>query len=88
MAKDLFIGYSAAFLTMIAFIPTLYDIYKKGNADHISMPTTILYMVSLILWVIHGVRLQDWPLVIQCAFSGIIQFIILMLILFKSKIKI
>ena len=46
MAKDLIIGYSAAFLTMIAFIPTLYDIYKKGNANHISMPTTILYMVK------------------------------------------
>jgi MtN3 and saliva related transmembrane protein len=85
MTKDLIIGYSAAFLTMIAFIPTLYDIYKRGNANHISMPTTILYMVSLILWVIHGLRVEDWPLVIQCTFSGIIQFIIFMLIIFKSK---
>ena len=82
--KDLFIGYTAAFLTMIAFIPTLYDIYKKGSAKHISLPTTALYFISLILWVIHGLRIDDWPIVIQCGFSGIIQFIILLLILFKK----
>ena len=85
MTKDIIIGYSAAFLTMIAFVPTLYDIYKKGSASHISMPTTILYLVSLILWVIHGFAVKDWPLIIQCTFSGIIQFIILVLILTKAK---
>lgn len=84
MGKDLIIGYLAAFLTMIAFFPTLFSIYKKGNAKHISLPTTILYLTSLILWIIHGVRIGDWPIIIQCAFSGFIQIIILILILFKK----
>ncbi len=84
MAKDLVIGYAAAFLTMIAFVPTLYSIYKRGNAKGISLTTTVLYLVSLVLWVIHGVRTGDVPLALQGAFSGCIQLGILIMILYQK----
>ena len=88
MTNVLIIGYSAAFLSMIAFFPTLYDIFQKKTAQHISLYSTLLLLTSFILWVIYGVRLESWPLVVQCAFSGFIQLLILLAIFFTFKKKI
>lgn len=85
MTTESIIGYIAAGLTMIAFLPTIYDIYKKGTARHVCIYSTTLYLVSLILWVIYSYLIEAWPLLIQCAFSGVVQFVILVLILFSIR---
>jgi len=87
MTTEIIIGYFATVFSMIAFLPTLHEIFKRGNANHISLRSTVLYLMSLTLWLTYGVLLETWPIVIQCTFSATIQMIILFIILKHVKIK-
>ena len=75
---DLF-GFSAAFLTTIAFLPQLYKTWKTKSADDVSLIMLILFLSGLICWIIYGSKIHSTPIVVANVLTFIFNFSILIL---------
>ncbi len=80
------LGYIAAFLTGIAFVPQVYKIYKNPHSTkELSLFTTLLYLAGMVLWVTYGIMLSEYPIVLSCGFSGICNLYLLVKILTRPR---
>lgn len=72
------IGYVAACLTTIAYLPQALKIIKLKKADEISLAMYILACSGVFLWLVYGLLMGNLPLIlangITCALSLIIIF--------------
>ena len=55
------IGYTAGFLTTIAFLPQLITTWKTGGRG-LSWGMLALFGTGVVLWIIYGVIQSSWPL--------------------------
>ena len=78
------IGFIAAFLTTIAFIPQVLKVLKTKSVEGLSLTTYLLYILGVFLWFIHGVNLESLSMIIGNFVSIILTLIILFFII-KSK---
>ena len=69
------IGLIAGFLGIIAWIPQIYRIWFKKRADGISLSTFLVITTALVLWLIYGIAIESFSLIISNIFT-------LMMILF------
>ena len=72
------IGYVAAALTTISFIPQLIQIIKTKDTKSISLPMYILFVIGIALWLVYGLLRMDWPIIIANIITLITASIILM----------
>ena len=78
------IGFIAAALTTISFIPQAYKVIKTKDTSGISLGMYILFVLGVFLWLVHGIQVQDWPLIISNSITFVLSSIILA---FKIKYK-
>ena len=67
---DLF-GFLAALLTTIAFLPQLYKTWQSKSAEDVSLITLILFIIGLICWIIYGLYIHSFPILV----ANIVTFI-------------
>jgi len=71
-----YIGYIAAFLTTIAFVPQVIKVMKTHLTRDISLGWILTLSIGFIFWFIHGIMVMDGPLivanVVSLFFSGIL----------------
>jgi MtN3 and saliva related transmembrane protein len=63
MSPDL-LGFVAATLTTIAFIPQTIQSWKTKNMEGISLPMYSLFTCGVILWIIYAILIHNWPVLI------------------------
>lgn len=65
------IGYCAAFLTTIAFLPQAIHSWRTKNLSGISLGMYSLFTAGVGLWLVYGIIIQKWPLILAnaCTFS-------------------
>jgi len=73
------IGFVAATCTTIAFLPQAMKIYKSKSAKDIAMPTLITFIIGVTLWLIYGLLIQDYPVIIANLITLIFNLMILFL---------
>jgi MtN3 and saliva related transmembrane protein len=73
------IGYSAAFLTTIAFAPQAYQSWKTRNLEGISLPMYSLFTSGVALWFFYGLYIHSMPVIIANAITLILSAIVLSL---------
>ncbi len=56
-------GYSAAFLTTVAFVPQLVRVWRLKEARDISLPTFLLFSVGVALWLVYGIYAGAGPVI-------------------------
>lgn len=78
------IGFAAAFLTTIAFIPQVFKVLKTKSVEGLSLTTYLLYVSGVFLWFIHGVNLESLSMIVGNFVSILLTLIILFFII-KSK---
>lgn len=71
------IGFIAACLTTLAFIPQAIKVIKTKNTEGISLGMYALQVLGVFMWLIHGIIIQDMPLIIANAITFIFASIIL-----------
>ena len=71
------IGLLAGFLGIIAWFPQIYRIWFKKRADGISLPTFLVITIALILWLIYGVIINSFSLIISNIFTLIMILFVL-----------
>lgn len=57
------VGYVAATLTTIAFLPQLIRIWRLKSATDISASMYTLFIVGLLTWIAYGAAISAWPVV-------------------------
>lgn len=58
------IGYVAASLTTASFVPQVRLIYRTRNVSGVSLGMYGAFTVGIALWLVYGVMLSAWPVVI------------------------
>ncbi len=59
-----FFGYLAATLTTISFIPQVIQVWRSKNTKDISLGMYSIFSVGILVWLIYGLLLGSWPIII------------------------
>jgi MtN3 and saliva related transmembrane protein len=62
MHPDL-VGYLAASLTTIAFVPQAWLTWKSKRAEGVSLGMYVIFTSGVALWLVYGLMLGAWPIV-------------------------
>ena len=76
------VGYSAAFLTTVAFIPQAYKVFKTNHTKDLSLSLFIIFSLGVFMWLVYGIILENIPMTL----ANIITLLLSLYILYK-KIK-
>ena len=71
------IGIIAGILGIVAWVPQIYRIWIEKKADGISVPTFIVIVFALVLWLIYGFLVDSIALII----SNIMTLIVIIAVL-------
>ncbi|MBP6410819.1 MAG: SemiSWEET transporter [Pseudarcicella sp.] len=78
------IGYLAAILTTVAFVPQVWKIYSTKSAKDVSISMFLLFTLGVSLWLVYGFMNSVWPMI----FANSITLVLAgMIIYFKFKYK-
>lgn len=58
------IGYTAATLTTLAFIPQTLRSWRTRDLSGVSLGMYTLFSLGVALWLVYGVVLESWPIII------------------------
>lgn len=59
------IGFIAAILTTISFLPQVVKVWQTRSARDVSLGMYLLFTVGVLLWLIYGLLLQSWPIILS-----------------------
>ncbi len=80
----MYIGFFAAFCTTVAFLPQAIKVYKTKSTKDISLYMFLIFTVGVLSWLIYGLIINDWPIILANAVTLILSFFILV---YKLKFK-
>lgn len=78
------IGFIAAFLTSVSFIPQAIQVIKTKDTSGISLMMYSMFVLGVALWTIHGFIIKDLAVIIANIVTFIFAFIVLA---YKIKYK-
>ena len=71
------IGTVAGTLTTAAYLPQVIKVWRSRSAGDISLQMYLLMVTGSSLWLVYGLMLMDWPLIIANTVSLLFTAIIL-----------
>ncbi len=72
-----YIGYLAAFCTTVSFIPQAVKVYRTKHTKDISLVMFFLMNAGLLLWLVYGITLNSYPIILANALTLIFAIYIL-----------
>jgi MtN3 and saliva related transmembrane protein len=73
------IGYCAAFLTTIAFLPQAVQSWRSRDLSGVSLGMYSLFTVGVGLWLVYGIIIEKLPLILANALTFALALSILLL---------
>ncbi|MBO4943076.1 MAG: hypothetical protein J6C95_06575 [Muribaculaceae bacterium] len=70
------IGYTASICMVLGYLPQAISTIRTRRTDGIAMPTFIMLGLGSIFFVVQGIALANWPLVITNVITTICSVII------------
>ncbi len=58
-----FIGTAGAMLTTLCWLPQALKIIREKETRALSLPGTSTFTLGIMLWLIYGIAIGDWPLI-------------------------
>jgi MtN3 and saliva related transmembrane protein len=74
---DEIIGYMAASLTTLSFLPQAIKVIKTRDTKSISLIMYILFSIGVALWLLYGILLHNLPILIANAVTLALALVIL-----------
>ncbi len=71
------IGTLAACLTTASFLPQAWHTFRTRDVSGISLGMYSLFTVGVVLWLVYGMLLGAWPIILANAITATLAFIIL-----------
>jgi len=78
------LGYTAGLIAMISFLPQVIKTLRIKRAEDLSIHMLLLTLTTNILYVIYGILLKLYPIVIMI---GIMSFIVLFQLILTLKYR-
>jgi MtN3 and saliva related transmembrane protein len=82
------IGYIAAILTTISFLPQALKTIKTRDTSGISLLMYAVFSTGVFLWFIYGVSILDFPILIANGITFIFSIIILTYKIINVRIEV
>jgi len=76
------IGNAGAILTTVWWLPQAIKIIRDRETRALSLPTNLAFTLGMILWLLYGMALPDWPLIWSSSIT-----VALMLVIVGLKIR-
>jgi len=73
------IGYVAAVLTTISFVPQVWQIWGTKITKGISLRMYVLFTTSVGLWLVYGIMITAWPMILANTITVILAALVLIL---------
>ena len=77
-------GHTGALLSSITFVPQVYKVWTSKSVRDLSLTMMLIVFTSTIIWLIYGVALNLWPVILA---NGFICILSILLIYFKLTFK-
>lgn len=71
------IGAAGAVLTTICWLPQAVRVVRNKDTRAISLATNLIFAAGILLWLIYGIALMNWPLIAANAISMIFTLVII-----------
>lgn len=73
------LGYLAATLTTASFVPQAWLTFRTRNVSGISLGMYSVFTLGVALWLVYGVLLRAWPLIVANVVTLILASCILVM---------
>lgn len=73
------IGYCAAFLTTLAFVPQAHHSWKTRDLSGISLPMYGLFSLGVMSWLVYGFLISSWPIIAANSITLVLACAVLIL---------
>ena len=73
------LGYVAATLTTLAFVPQAAKTIRSRDTSGISLGMYVVFVVGIVCWFGYGIALGSWPLILSYAVTFVLDSVILVL---------
>ncbi len=73
------VGYPAAFLTTVAFIPQAWKSWRTRDLSGISLPMYALFTLGVALWLVYGVAIWSLPIIVANTVTFMLAALVLWL---------
>jgi MtN3 and saliva related transmembrane protein len=71
------LGYLAAALTTASFLPQAWLTFRTRNVSGISLAMYSVFTLGVLLWLIYGILLEAWPLIVANLVTLLLASVIL-----------
>lgn len=71
------IGASGAALTTLCWLPQAIKVVREKETRALSLPATAAFTIGVVLWLVYGVAIGDWPLIGSNAVTLVLMAVIL-----------
>ena len=78
------IGFIAAILTTVAFVPQAYKVWQTKSVSGMSLTMYLIFFCGVLLWLVYGLIINSLPMIIGNAVTIVLTLIILYFLL-RSK---
>ena len=78
------IGFIAAILTTLSFVPQAWQIIKTRDTSGISLGMYSMFVTGVFLWLIHGWNIHDYAVI---SANGITLVLASIILVYKIKYK-
>lgn len=58
-----FVGASGAVLNTLCWLPQVLKVIREKETRALSLPATVAFSVGVVLWLVYGLAIGDWPLI-------------------------
>lgn len=73
------IGSVAASLTTLSFVPQVWQVWKSKHAQDISLGMYSLFTLGVALWLVYGVLVTSWPIIIANSITVVLAGAVLVM---------
>lgn len=70
---EIAIGIIAGILTSISMVPQLIKVIKEKDVANLSPIMITILLGGVSMWVVYGVLLKEWPIILSNAFSVLVN---------------
>ncbi|MFP4091059.1 MAG: SemiSWEET family sugar transporter [Cyclobacteriaceae bacterium] len=74
-----YIGFVAAFMTTLAFLPQVIKTYQLRSAKDLSLSTFSILAIGLVMWLIYGLLMNDMPIILANFFTLLLALSLLVM---------
>jgi MtN3 and saliva related transmembrane protein len=73
------IGFLAASLTTIAFVPQVRKVWRTRSAKDVSLGMYSLFTLGVAMWLVYGLLIHAWPIIVANAITLILAGAVLVM---------